>query len=417
MTQGAEGVRALREEFRQLGGVLDQTTADAGSDLVDSFGRLDAAGQALGNNLLRILGPVLADTINALGQLIPRAVSFAKRAFEGLRFVVAGFIRDLANFVGLEDIARSFDNVAQQAKENVIELRDSMTGFAEQTEIAKQAADFLDNSLGKFQPTAKQAAEAAKELAKQQKALADASKEFAAAADAANDKLEAQERALLEVATPAEEFQILVARFRREQEDFGISAEVTARRVTQAYERLTENVTGGVGEVSQQTKDLLEEINSEIDQFSNNITDSLLDLSGGISGIFEDLGKQVLRFFTKQFIGDPLSTVFKGFAKDLFAGGFATGGFIPPGQFGVVGERGPEIAFGGRSGATIAPISGGAPNVIVNNYSGAEVEQPQVSQVDGEYQVEIAVRNSVASSVASGAMRPLGLRPSLTRRG
>lgn len=102
MTRGAEGVRELREEFRQFGAVVDEETADIGTNLVDSFGRLDAAGQALGNNLLRVLGPALTDTINALANLLPQAASFAVRAFEGLRFVVAGLLRDVANFAGLD---------------------------------------------------------------------------------------------------------------------------------------------------------------------------------------------------------------------------------------------------------------------------------------------------------------------------
>lgn len=53
-------------------------------------------------------------------------------------------------------------------------------------------------------------------------------------------------------------------------------------------------------------------------------------------------------------IGGPLG----GFLG-TFAGAFADGGFIPPGQFGVVGEEGPELAFGGRSGMTIQSNGGG----------------------------------------------------------
>ena len=36
--------------------------------------------------------------------------------------------------------------------------------------------------------------------------------------------------------------------------------------------------------------------------------------------------------------------------KGLFSGAMAEGGFVAPGKFALVGERGPEIAFGGRSG-------------------------------------------------------------------
>lgn len=40
----------------------------------------------------------------------------------------------------------------------------------------------------------------------------------------------------------------------------------------------------------------------------------------------------------------------------LFAGFFAEGGTIPGGRFGIVGENGPELAFAGTGGMTIAPL-------------------------------------------------------------
>jgi hypothetical protein len=43
--------------------------------------------------------------------------------------------------------------------------------------------------------------------------------------------------------------------------------------------------------------------------------------------------------------------------KDIFAGGFAGGGTIPAGMWGVVGENGPEPVFGGSGGATVLPSS------------------------------------------------------------
>jgi hypothetical protein len=51
--------------------------------------------------------------------------------------------------------------------------------------------------------------------------------------------------------------------------------------------------------------------------------------------------------------------------KNLFGGFFATGGTIPRGKFGVVGERGPELISGP---ADITPMSGmgGVTNVTYN---------------------------------------------------
>lgn len=54
--------------------------------------------------------------------------------------------------------------------------------------------------------------------------------------------------------------------------------------------------------------------------------------------------------------GGWLSSAFRGIAK-AFSGGHAMGGSIPPGQWGVVGENGPEPAYGGASGMTVLPNS------------------------------------------------------------
>ena len=48
---------------------------------------------------------------------------------------------------------------------------------------------------------------------------------------------------------------------------------------------------------------------------------------------------------------------------NLFAGMFANGGTIPGGQFGIVGERGPEFVSGP---ATVTPMGGGSGSVVYN---------------------------------------------------
>ena len=60
-----------------------------------------------------------------------------------------------------------------------------------------------------------------------------------------------------------------------------------------------------------------------------------------------------------------------GFLEGLlgsFSGFFQRGGRIPPGGFGVVGERGPELAFGGAGGTNISPTI----NVNVNAPMGGQ---------------------------------------------
>lgn len=59
-------------------------------------------------------------------------------------------------------------------------------------------------------------------------------------------------------------------------------------------------------------------------------------------------------------VGNGLSTSVGAFASiaKFFSGFFADGGTIPAGKWGVVGERGPEPAFGGSTGLTVHPAGG-----------------------------------------------------------
>jgi hypothetical protein len=52
--------------------------------------------------------------------------------------------------------------------------------------------------------------------------------------------------------------------------------------------------------------------------------------------------------------------------SEWFSGFFASGGYIPPGQWGVVGENGPEPAFGGHSGLDVQPTTSRGTTQVFN---------------------------------------------------
>ena len=52
----------------------------------------------------------------------------------------------------------------------------------------------------------------------------------------------------------------------------------------------------------------------------------------------------------------------------LFSGRFADGGYVPPGQWGIAGENGPEPIFGGRTGKTVVPAGAGGPTQHLHIY-------------------------------------------------
>jgi tape measure domain-containing protein len=58
-----------------------------------------------------------------------------------------------------------------------------------------------------------------------------------------------------------------------------------------------------------------------------------------------------------------------------YAGGFADGGYIPPGGWGWTGEEGAERVFGGRTGVTVMPNGSGGNTVYNIDASGADKGQ------------------------------------------
>lgn len=101
-------------------------------------------------------------------------------------------------------------------------------------------------------------------------------------------------------------------------------------------------------------------------------------------GILGDVLKLASQYFLKQAFGgmgqdNPLGTVLSG----IFSGFHAKGGLIPNGQFGIVGERGPEPVIGTPRGAMVLPNSslggmgGGVRDVIIN---GSGLSQSELTQ-------------------------------------
>jgi hypothetical protein len=59
-------------------------------------------------------------------------------------------------------------------------------------------------------------------------------------------------------------------------------------------------------------------------------------------------------------------------------GWYQNGGVLGAGQVGIVGEAGPEVIQGGRTGATVTPVSGRAP--ITVNFYGTSWPTPEQQQ-------------------------------------
>ncbi len=142
-----------------------------------------------------------------------------------------------------------------------------------------------------------------------------------------------------------------------------------------------------LGDKSRTTAEVVQSMMAKI---KTSILNALILGQGPLAGVFG----------TASTVPGGTGGIFGGFAK-LFAGGFADGGTIPAGHWGVVGENGPEPVFAGSGPLNVVstrgmPPSGG--NITVVNHIDARNADPGVesrimSRLPGV--VAIATANAV----------------------
>jgi hypothetical protein len=127
--------------------------------------------------------------------------------------------------------------------------------------------------------------------------------------------------------------------------------------------------------------------------FSSAFEDAIVG-GKGLREVLRGIEQDILRIITRQLVTEPLGNAITGIIKGAFGGGgsggggigdlfgnllgslfggfFAGGGYLPPGKWGVAGERGPEPIFGGRTGLTVQPSGGRSITVNVSMPPGSD---------------------------------------------
>lgn len=111
-----------------------------------------------------------------------------------------------------------------------------------------------------------------------------------------------------------------------------------------------------------QVKKAFETIGDEIFGLLDNLLEdgelTFDDLRSAAVALIRDLRSMVFDSLKGALFGGSAGSGLLGTLFSSFAGGFAEGGVIPRGQWGIVGERGPEPVFAGRSPLTVSPAGG-----------------------------------------------------------
>lgn len=193
--------------------------------------------------------------------------------------------------------------------------------------------------------------------------------------------------------TPLENYNKEMTQLNQLLEKGYINQETFGRAVEQANQKM-KNATKKTGET------IGDEFSRIGETMEGTIADSLDAISGRFDG-FGDFFKGMLSDINRALLNSALKnlgiTGKGGFMDDifgsiggLFGGGgggffsqlgstiggfFADGGRLKPGQFGVVGERGPELAFAGNAPMHIMPQAGMTPEPITVNMN---IQTPDV---------------------------------------
>ncbi len=420
LNQGGEGLR------RYTG--LTQESVREAERLAAEFDRMSLGAERFKNKLIGGLLPALNDIMEA-GSRVPPPESVLGRLLGGLTGVAGiaarpEFVRALAEIRQQRALFGNVESgVSSTARGSAADvLAEAAKAAKERGATAKAERDSIDDNArayARFVEELDRATRAGEELTRLQEVqraveqgrfgvLIPQQQELllllAAEADARTRAMaQAKELAAVEAQLEADRQRA----FKTVEDLAGITEDNRKRDLTAAaeswiaYKRAIgdpatpeqlDRLAKGLGGI----KDELEKTSDAAEQFALVMTSALSDFfkNPRDKNIFKALEADILQLISQMLVLQPLAEALKGTFKSgdlagsfgsafsnagggleklfggfskLFAGFFADGGYIRPGQWGIVGERGPEPAFGGRTGLTVTPAGRGAGMTVINN--------------------------------------------------
>ena len=373
LNQGADGLE-------RFSGLTDATVREAARAQAE-IDKLSASWERFKNVLAGAVLPVLNDTIDVVRQLdFRRAFSniFPGRILQDLNAQVeqaAAKQKQLREALKLGEGAYSNEGraalqSAQAVLQNARAKDVSTKATVKQVDAQRQLLTEYENNVAILRDAQRLQREIDQAVAEREQRLANLTGRSAAEQQARD--LQLIDDALIEGTISLQEYDAAYTRI------FGLNSEVSQgiEKQKDALEGLALTFASSVG--------------------------AFIERGGSVRSFFEALLQDILKLTTQLLIVKPLAEALKaafsgggggvgGSISSLFSGFFADGGFIPPGRFGVVGERGPELAFGGRSGQTISPMGG--PTININLPPGSNVTRQTANQIAGAVSRQLAIAN------------------------
>lgn len=317
----------------------------------------------------------------------------------------------------LERRLQEVDDKFEALRESIQKQIDDNQILAESVPEAAAAMEQLRKALGALEQAHKTAGDAAREQYEAEQRIANLQ------AQAATNDLTTQAEDLRRAAgaspilgPQAERLKAIEQDLARQRIDGAIElAQLEADRA-EAVRKGDEEEAGrlaGIITARQELNALLEQTNAiQIDgterlksayqQFTDSLSDELSDMIANWSGDLDGL-RGIFRQLAREIFLKPVTSAFSegvgGFLSGLtkrFAGGFASGGTLRPGQWGIAGENGPEPIYAGNSNLTVTPneTAMGARREIVQNFN---ITTPDANSFRlGERQIARAARQRLA---------------------
>jgi lambda family phage tail tape measure protein len=178
------------------------------------------------------------------------------------------------------------------------------------------------------------------------------------------------------------------------------SKQIEIRNTTRSFEyglrRAFIDYAENVGNAARKAEQLFtKSVQGMEDALVNFVKTGKFEWKGFVNSILEEiLRSQIQSIIARTFGGIGGG---RGTTSSLFAGFFANGGTIPGGQFGVVGERGPELVSGP---ATVTPMTSGSTvvNYNINAVDAMSFKQLVASDPSFIYAVTEQGRKSIPST-------------------
>ncbi len=344
--------------------------------------------------------PLLRARLESFSDVASKSLEVVGIAVDGIRISIMGLRAafDVLNISagGLSILIETLTRAMQPFNQGIQDAMQKATDYAGQ-KIKDAAADLqnLNTDFSKFQTTAQLIAQATKDAQVSAEAAVKAHKNTGNYNPDLTDNTKAQEKLNAELQRSQQYLEgvdkatVEYQKHVKDLTDLFNAGRITYKQYNDAlgilnmeFQDAANKGKGALGDLSQFGKEAAKNIQ---DAFANFLFDPF---KGGLSGMVKGFADAMLKMIANAEAANLSEAIFgkngsaiTGLLGNLFGGGgdgsaftaaggasssvnwnqplpaFANGGYLPPGQWGIAGEKEAELIYGGRTGATVIPPS------------------------------------------------------------